>query len=460
MSHRFVNIDRRTPLLLPVDLRDWVPAEHLIHFIIDAVDCLDLSAAKINQRGTGSEQYPPALMLALLIYSYATGTFSSRRIEALTYDAVAVRYLCADRHPDHDSICAFRRNNKDLLSSSFHQVLELAATAKILKFGQITVSIDGTKILANASRHNANSHAHTVEHIQLASKEIEQLLAKAEDADSTPLKDGLTIPAEVRRREDRIARLQEAKTVMEARSKQRLAEETSAHEAKLAARAEREKATGRKPSGRSPRPPEDAGPKPTDQYNHTDPESRIMPHRGGFEQCYNAQAAVDVDTMLIVAAHVCTDANDKKQLLPTARVISPCVGPVSNVLIDSGFYSEEAVASVENSGAGPTVYAAVDRSHHGRTVKQLEQHPDPAEPAATAPAIEHMRHRTRTEAGRKLYGLRKQTVEPVFGIIKHVMGFRRFLLRGRAKVNLEWTLVTLSYNLKRLHRLGLRPACA
>lgn len=460
MNPRFVNIDRRTPLLLPVDLRDWVPEDHIINFIIEAVDTLDLSAAKVNQRGTGSEQYPPALMLALLIYSYATGTFSSRRIETLTYDTVAVRYLCADRHPDHDSICAFRRNNKDLLSSTFHQVLELAATAKILKVGQLTVSIDGTKIFASASKHNANSHAHTVEHIQLATKEIEQLIAKADQADSTPLRDGLTIPQEIRRREDRIARLQLAKAEMQARAKQRLAEETAAYEAKLDARAENEKVTGRKPGGRPPQAPQDAGPKPADQYNHTDPESRIMPHRGGFEQCYNAQAAVDVDSRLVVAAHVCTAANDKKQLVPTVAAISPAVGPVANVLIDSGFYSEEAVAAVEASGNGPTVYAAVGRDHHGRTVEQLEQHPDPAEPAATAPAIEHVRHRTRTEAGRKLYGLRKQTVEPVFGIIKHVMGFRRFLLRGQAKVNLEWTLVTLSYNLKRLHRLGLRPACA
>ncbi len=457
MNPRFVNIDRRTPLLLPVDLREWVPAGHIVHFIIDAVDSLDLGAAKVNQRGTGSEQYPPSLMLALLIYSYATGTFSSRRIEALTHDAVAVRYLCADRHPDHDSICAFRRNNHALLTSSFHQVLELAADSKILRFGQLTVSIDGTKILASASKHNANSHAHTVEHIQLASREIEQLIAKAEQADSTPLRDGLTIPGEIHRREDRIARLKEAQTVMEARAKQRLAEETAAYQAKLA---EREKTTGRKPGGPPPQPPQDTGPKPTDQYNHTDPDSRIMPHRGGFEQCYNAQAAVDTETMLIVGEAVCTAANDKKQLVPTVAAISPAVGAVSNALIDSGFYSEEAVASVEAGGTGPTVYAAVGRDHHGRTVEQLEQHPDPVEPPATAPAKEKMRHRTRTEAGRKLYALRKQTVEPVFGIIKQVMGFRRFSLRGRAKVSLEWTLVTLSYNLKRLHRLGLRPACA
>jgi transposase len=229
MSARFVNIDHDTPMLLPPDLRDWVSPNHMVHFIMDAVKALDLSLAHTNQRGTGHAQYPPCMMLSLLIYCYATGTFSSRRIETLTFENVAVRFLTADTHPDHDSICKFRRENKALLSSSFHQVLELAARAKVLQVGDITVAIDGTKILANASKHSAVSYGHAVKQTQLAEEQINQLLQKAEDADSTPLQDGLTIPEEIKRREDRLAKLREAKQAMEARAKQRLLEEQAAY---------------------------------------------------------------------------------------------------------------------------------------------------------------------------------------------------------------------------------------
>ena len=275
MAAKFVNIDRDTPLLLPPDLRDWVKPDHMVHFIIDAVDALNLGAARVNERGTGSAQYPPAMMLGLLIYSYATGTFSSRRIECQTHENVAVRLLCADTHPDHDSICKFRVENKELLSSAFHQVLELAANARVLKVGDLTVAIDGTKILANASKHSAMSHDHLQKQMKLAEEQIGELLAKAEEADSTPLQDGLTIPEEIQRREDRIARLKEAKKVIEERAKARFKAGQAEHEAKLAAREAREKETGQKIPGKKPQPPT-AGPDPKDQYNFTDPASRIM----------------------------------------------------------------------------------------------------------------------------------------------------------------------------------------
>jgi transposase len=236
MAAKFVNIDHNTPLLLPPDLRDWISKDHMVHFIMDAVDALDLSSAKINTRGTGSAQYPPSTMLALLIYSYATGTFSSRRIETLTYENVAVRYLTADTHPDHDSICKFRRENKELLSSCFHQILELASTANILKVGDLTVSVDGTKILANASKHSGMSHGHLQEKMKLAEEQIDELLAKAEDADSTPLQDGLIIPDEIQRREERLIKLREAKKVMEERAKESLEKEQAEYEEKLAIR--------------------------------------------------------------------------------------------------------------------------------------------------------------------------------------------------------------------------------
>ena len=384
MAAKFVNVDRDTQLLLPPDLRDWVKPDHMVHFIIDAVDALNLSAARVNARGTGSAQYPPAMMLGLLIYSYATGTFASRRIECQTYENVAVRFLCGDTHPDHDSICKFRRENKGLLSSAFHQVLELAANAQVLKVGDLTVAVDGTKILANASKHSAMSHEHLEKQMKLAEEQIEQLLAKAEEADSTPLQDGLSIPDEIKRREDRIAKLKEAKKAMEQRAKKRFETERAEYEAKLAAREAKEKESGKKSRGKEPKPPEE-GPRPKDQYNFTDPESRIMKQRGSFEQCYNAQAAVEVESMLIVGAHVSDTPNDKEQLQPALAAVSPVVGEVAVALVDSGYYSEKAVAAVEDEGNGPEIYAAVKRQSHGRSVSQLEERPDPPPPPPGSP---------------------------------------------------------------------------
>lgn len=454
MAAKFVNIDRDTPLLLPPDLRDWVKPDHMVHFVMDAVDALDLSAAIVNERGTGSAQYPPSMMLGLLIYSYATGTFSSRRIESQTYENVAVRLLCADTHPDHDSICKFRRENKELLGSAFHQVLELAANAHVLKVGDIIVSIDGSKILANASKHGAMSHDHLEKQMKLAEEQIGELLAKAEEADSAPLQDGLSIPVEIKRREDRIAKLKEAKKVMEERAKKRFEIEQAEHEAKVGAREAKEKETGKKSRGKKPEPPT-AGPGPKDQYNFTDPESRIMKDGGSFEQCYNAQVAVEVGTMLIVGQRVSDAPNDKEQMQPTMAAVSPVVGTVAAALVDSGYYSGKAVAAVEEDGKGPKVYAAVKRHGHGRSVRQLEERPDPPAPPPGASAGEIMAQRLETKAGRELYGLRKQTVEPVFGIVKEALGFRRFLLRGLEKASLEWTLVSTSYNMKRLFNLGM-----
>lgn len=459
MAAKFVNIDRDTPLLLPPDLRDWVGADHMVHFIMDAVEALDLSAARVNDRGTGSAQYPPSMMLGLLIYSYATGTFSSRRIEQQTYENVAVRLLCADTHPDHDSICKFRRENKDLLASCFHQVLELAAEARVLKVGDLTVSIDGTKLLANASKHSAMSHDHVEKQLKLAEDQIGELLSKAEEADSTPLQDGLSIPGEIKRREDRIAKLKAAKKALEERAKARFEAERADYEAKLAARETKEKETGGKPRGKKPEPPAE-GPRPKDQYNFTDPESRIMKDGGSFEQCYNAQAAVEVESRLIVGRRVSDAPNDKEKLAPVLEAVSPAAGSVSAALVDSGYYSEKAVMAVEQGGQGPTIYAAMTRHGHGRSVAQLEERPDPPAPPEGAPLAEIMRHRLGTKAGKKLYALRKQTVEPVFGIIKEAMGFRRFSMRGLEKVDLEWTLVTAAYNLKRLFHLGVKAARA
>ena len=454
---KFVNIDRDTPLLLPPDLRDWVPADHLVHFVLDAVQLLDVSSAPVNERGTGSEQYPPAMLLGLLVYSYATGVFSSRQIERATHENVAVRLLCADTHPDHDTLCTFRRNNGPLLQRAFAQVLELAARCGVLRVGGVTVALDGTKVLANASKHSAVSHGHAEKMLRTLDLEIAELLAKAEQADSTPLQDGLSIPAEIVRRQERQAQLTKAKAEMEARAYARFQAEQAEHEAKAAQRAAAETA-GRPPRGPAPSPP-DPAPQRKDQVNFTDAQSRIMKTKDGFQQAYNAQAGVETDSRLIVGQRVSQATNDKKELLPDLAAVQAHVQP-SVVLIDSGFVSEAAVTAAEAQVAGLTVLAAMQREPHGRTVAQLERRDDPPAPPPDAPFAERMRHRTATAAGRGRYKLRQQTVEPAFGVIKEVLGFRRFLLRGLSKVSLEWNLVCLAYNLKRLHRLGAELSAA
>jgi transposase len=458
MGPRFVNIDRDTPLLLPPNLRDWVPADHLAHFVVDAVEALDLRQVKVNARGTGDEQYPPSMMLALLIYSYATGTFGSRRIEQSTHDNVAVRLITADTHPDHDTICTFRRQNKPLLSESFVKVLQLAQELKLAKLGQITVSVDGTKVLANASKHAAVSYARAGEMIAQLELEVQQLLEKAEQADATPLADGLSIPEEIVRRQERQAALARARAEIEARAQARYAVELAEHEKKMAQRQARQE-RGEKASAKAPAPPTPE-PKPTDQYNFTDPESRIMKagNGGHFEQAYNAQAAVDVESRLITGQRVSQAANDKQELVATVAAIPAEAGSVAAVLADSGFFSEAAVQQIEQTSAGvpsgTTVYAALEKISHHRSVADLEKKAEPEAPEAGASVVEVMRHRLKTGSGKALYKLRQQTVEPVFGILKSVLGFRQFLLRGLAKVSLEWELVCLAYNVRRLHTLG------
>ena len=246
----------------------------------------------------------------MLIYCYATGTFSSRRIEQLTHENVAVRLLCADRHPDHDSLCAFRRENRALLESSFHQVLETAARVRVLRVGEVRLALDGTKILAHASKHSAVSHGHALAQMKLLEEQIGELPARADAADSAPLEDGPTIPDELARRRDRIEKLRAATAVIEARAKERQRAEIAAFEAKRRARAERQKETGKKLCGREPQPPRE-GPEAKDQYNFTDPESRLMKTADGFAQSYNAQAAVEIDSRLIVSQAVSDAPNDR-----------------------------------------------------------------------------------------------------------------------------------------------------
>jgi transposase len=455
MSARFVNLDRQTPMFLPCDLREWVPADHLVHFILDAVDQIPTGHFRVNHRGTGSEQYPPTMMLTLLIYCYATGRFGSRTIEAATHSDVAVRYLCANHHPDHDSICTFRRENQAAFQAAFVTVLQLAHHLRLTRVG--TVSVDGTKIQANASKHAAVSYQRAGELITQLELEVQELTARAEAADTREAKATLDIPAELQRREQRVVSLKQARQVIEARAKEMAAAQQAEHQAKAAERqAQRE--AGKKPRGPEPQPPSEV-PDPKAQYNFTDPESRIMKAGNGqhFEQAYNAQAVVD-EAMLIVGERVSDAPNDKQELVATVAAISPGVTlAVQTVLVDSGFYSAAAVHAVEQksdgTASGLTVYAAVEKTSHHKTVADLLPQPEPAPLPKNATPKEKMAHRLQTRTGKALYKLRKQTVEPVFGIIKEIMGFRRFRLRGREKASLEWLLVCVSYNLKRLFTL-------
>jgi len=366
-----------------------------------------------------------------------------------------VRYLCANCHPDHDSICAFRVANKAAFRGAFVSVLQLAHQLRLTRVG--VVSVDGTKIQANASKHAAVSYQRAGEMIEQLELEVKELMERAEQAEAQESKETLDIPAELERRDKRLAALKQARAVIEERAKELAAAKQPEYEAKQAARqAQRE--AGKKPGGKEPSPPREQ-PDPQAQYNFTDPESGIMKAGNGqhFEQAYNAQAAVD-QAMLIVGERVSVAANDKQELVPTVAAISPVVvEEVKAVLVDSGFFSEAAVQAVEEkpdgTPSGLTVYAAVEKHSHHKSVADLLPQSEPAAPGPEATAKEIMAHRLKTETGKALYKFRKQTVEPVFGIIKEVMGFRRFLLRGREKVSLEWTLVCVSYNLKRMFTL-------
>lgn len=454
MAARFVTVDRDTPMIFPPDLREWISEDSMVHFIVDAVEMLDVKGFEINARGSGSAQYPPKMMLALLIYCYATKRFSSREIEHATYNDIAVRYICGgELHPDHDTICSFRLKNRVAFKEAFAKVLMLGRElGHLKKIGGI--SIDGTKIKANASKHAAVSYKRAGEMIAELEKEIEALVRKAEEADSAPLDDGLVLPDEIKRREDRKAALERARRIIEERYAEAKEEKQQEYEAKKAER-EKRRETGKKPRGKEPQPPSETPPDDM-QFNFTDEESRIMKAGNGkhYEQAYNAQAAVDTEgSMLIVGQYVTAHANDKQELAPGVASVDPAIRKVDTACADTGYYSEKAVLEVENDN-GPIVYCAVEKQSHHRTVEDLLKKAEPVPPPDDASVKEIMAFRLKTKEGRAVYKKRKETVEPVFGIIKTVLGFREFLLRGLDKVSIEWDLATTAYNFKRLHKLS------
>ena len=458
MSTRFVSVDRQSPILMPPSLQEWLPEAHIARFIVEIAEGLPLSAFKVNWKGTGSAQFPPSMMLALLVYCYATGRFSSRIIEDATYTDVAVRFISGDTHPDHDTICAFRRENRHAFRQAFVKVLAIAGQSGLVrKVGGI--SVDGTKIKANASKHAAVSYERAGQLIERLALEVEQLERKAEEADSVPLDDGLSIGEEIVRRQDRKASLERARQVIEERYEQERRTAQQEYEKKMAEReAKRKQPKGKRPRGKDPKPPPETPPG-NRQHNFTDPQSSIMKAGNGkhFEQAYNAQAGVDTEgSMMILGCRVSVNPNDKEELEPTVSSVESSARTPSYILADSGFFSEQQVAAVQGNG-GPTVYAATGKKKHGRTVADLEKREDsPAPPEGTS-LTERMRHRLSTREGREKYKARKYTVEPVFGIIKQAMNFRQFHLRGHPKVESEWQLVCLAYNFRRLFTLTVGP---
>jgi transposase len=444
----FRTINRDTDFLLPPSVDEWLPERHLARFVVEIIDGLDLSALVNAYRGSGSASYHPAMLLGLLVYGYSTKTFSSRSIERATHDSLAFRYIAGNEHPDHDTIATFRKRFLPQLGPLFVQVLKIAGDLGLLKLG--TVALDGTKVHANASRHSALSYGHAKKIEKQLKREVKQLFQLAERADAQAIPDGMSIPEELARRELRLAAIAEAKAKIEARAAERLAREQAEHQSKLAARAEQEKRTGKKPRGRTPEPPT-GGVKDKDQINLTDEESRIMKVAGGgFDQCYNAQAVVATGSMLVVATEVTQAANDKEQLVPMIEKLEALpqeLGRAECILADNGYLSEANVEQCEAAQIEPLI--AMGRCRHHVTWKQRFAAAPKAPPASATP-LEKMTYRLRTPRGKELYGLRKQTPEPVFGIIKSVMGYRQCLLRGIKNVKGEWNLVTMSWNIKRM----------
>jgi transposase len=448
----FVDCERDQAFLLPPDLRDWIPEDDLAHFVIEAVERVEMSAFKVNHRGTGSAQYHPRMMLALLIYCYANGIFSSRRIERATRRDIGVRFVAANVHPDHDTIAAFRRQNLAAFAESFLQVLLLAKELRLVKVG--LVSVDGSKFEASASKHRSVTYERAGELVDQLKLEIAELMERAEAADGGADDDAGALPKEIARREVLRDRLDAARRRLEAQAKARAEAERADYEAKVAAR---EKRTGRA-KGKRPKPP-DGTPRPNEQSNLSDPDSRLMRKSKNHEyrQAYNAQAVVDAGgSQLIVGARVGNCASDRNELVADIAAIPAELGRPGTILADNGYANGGEVAALAESGIEALVATAAEgrrRLHDFRPAK--------AEAPAKQPKADWLRvmaAKLASDEGRALYRLRQQTVEPVFGIIKAVLGFTGFSLRGLDKVSGEWDLVALAYNCKRLHKLKLEMA--
>src|SRR5213594_3792825 len=462
MTKCFLDDEIDQSLMMPPSLHEWLPEDHLARFVADLVPNLELSefyASYEEKDGRGQAAYHPVMMVRLLIYGYCIGVVSSRQIEKRTYEDVAFRYLSADEHPDHTTINEFRKRHLKALAGLFLQALQLCQSAGLVKMGH--VALDGTKKQANASKHKAMSYGRMGEAEAKLKAEIEDLLQRAEAADvaeDEKERQGFSdkLPKELARRESRLKKIQEAK------AREKAEQEKASVEARIAARQKQEEETGKKMGGHPPQVPDPEQAKPEDkaQRNFTDPDSRIMPggaHKGSFVQAYNAQIAVDAEAQIIVAAEVTQEANDKQQLAPMLEQVQQNTGvkPVASSE-DAGYWSPEQVA--DKRVAGIDLHVATGRDKHG-----IAEETAPSTDATTeATALNQMKQKLQTEAGRAIYKMRKAIVEPVFGQIKECRNFRRFSLRGLENVRAEWKLVCLTHNILKLFRSGrgFQPAAA
>ena len=448
MARKFRTADYEKTLDLQISLRDVLPSDHLARFIVDIVVQLDLQPIYKKYSDQGAPPYAPEVLLGLLFYGYASGVFSSRKLERATYEVIPFRFIAGDMHPDHDTIANFRKQFLAELKELFVQILLIAQEMGHLQLGN--VSLDGSKIHADASKSKAVSYKRLLAIEAYLQAEVEELFALAEAADGGQLPDEMNIPDEIERRQQQLARLAEARKVLVARAQARYEAEQAEYEAKMQARAEKAK-KGRKPPGRPPNPPT-PGPGDKDQYNFTDPESRIMKNanNNGFDQHYNVQVVVDHDSRLVVGNWLCDHTNDKQAALPTIDTVPPAVGQLKKVNLDTGYFSENNIASLEARGIDPYIATGRSSHHQGWRAFFLD---NPDLPPDDASVKGKMAYKLRTAIGKAFYRLRKSTVEPVIGILKETMGFRQFSLRGLFAAGGEWTLVCLAYNLKRMHTL-------
>ena len=449
MARRFKKVDYEKALDQTVTIRECLPPDHLARFIVAIIALLDLSAIYACYAAVGGEAYAPEVLLGLLFYGYATGVFSSRKIERATYESIPFRFIAGGLHPDHDTIANFRKTFLPQIIGLFAQVLVVAREMGLLNLGNI--SLDGSKIHADASKSKAVSYKRLLELETQLRQEVEELLALGEQADQVELPEGLVVEDEIAFRTERLVNLAEAKAVLEARAQERYEAEQAEYEAKMRAREEKARQTGRKPRGRVPQPPT-PGPRDKDQYNFTDPESRIMKNsnNNGFDQHYNVQVAVEQDSFLIVSNTLSNHPNDYAEMEPTLDAVPSELGAPEAAAMDNGYFSEGNVRACEERDIEP--YIATGREPHHRSWKDYFAELPAPPPEDASPTVK-MAYRLRTEIGKAIYRLRKCTVEPVIGIIKEVLGFRQFSLRGLTAAAGEWCLVCLAFNLKRLHVL-------
>jgi hypothetical protein len=449
MSRKFKTADYDATLYVTVRLGDCLPPRHLARFVVDTIAQLDLRPSMRGTRRGVASRTLLGILLGLLFYGYATGVFSTRKIERATAETVPLRFIAGNLHPDHDTLATFRKTFLPELKDLFVQVLLLAQLTGVFKLGNI--SLDGTKIHADASKSKAVSYKHLLVLEVHLRAEVEELFTLSERADQADLPDELVLGDEIAIRQARQARLAEAKSILEARAKERTALEQAEYDAKVQERAEKACQTGRTPRGRAPKPPT-PGPRDADQYNFTDPESRIMKHSstGGFEQDYNAQIAVDQASLLIVGLSLSNHPNDQQEVEPTLDAIPPALGTPEAAALDAGYFSAANIALFERRAIAP--YIATGRDpHHPNWQERFAALPN--QPADDASPPVKMAYKLKTAIGQAIYRLRKCTVEPVIGIIKEIMGFRQFSLRGEPAAAGEWCLVCLAFNLKRLHTL-------